>query len=147
MNQQQIVQWALRELGILPQQINQRIQAQPTFELACEALIELKRVARKRYRELAFQWHPDRNHGDVEAEMRFKVLGQVLENFKRLELQEPKPVRRVVHFYPASSPFGTSTTVTGTNTGTGTAWQTFTVTTNSSTSVSTDGINVIIRVN
>jgi hypothetical protein len=108
----------MNELGAGPQHLRERVQSQPTFELACKALEELKADARKRHKELVFQWHPDRHPDNVEEmTLKLKALNRIAEDLDKLKLQHqvrrPRPpVMRVVHFYQAS-PFG-STVTTGT---------------------------------
>lgn len=79
------------ELGVTFQHL-QQIQHMPVYEMACEALENLKEVARVRYKKLAFEYHPDRNPGDASAEVKFKILGKLLEELKGLRLQKPAPV-------------------------------------------------------
>lgn len=124
---QQILFQVARALDATPERL-QQIARLPTFELACKALEELKTEVHKRYKKLAFEWHPDRNPGDPEAEAKFKALGQVLKELDKLQLQRPQPVfHRVVHFYPAS-PYGGTVTTSTTTTGFG-AWHPFDATT------------------
>ena len=120
---QQILFQVARALDATPERL-QAIARLPNFELARKALEELKAEVHKRYKKLAFEWHPDRNPGDPEAEAKFKALGQVLKELDKLQLQRPQPVfHRVVHFY-RTSPYGGSVTTNTTATGFG-AWHPF----------------------
>lgn len=102
-------------LNAAPQRI-QQLQRMP-YPTAVQALEGIKAEARKRYKQLAFQWHPDRNQEDERAEEKFKVLGAVLADLEKLQLRPPppRPVVRYVHF-PATNPFGSSVSYTSTST-------------------------------
>jgi len=115
MDQKKLLLEVMTEMGASPQQLQQKVQRQPTLEKAREALSDLKEEAKKRYKKLAFQWHPDRNPDDPTATARFKLLGQVMEGLEKIELR-PRPTVHVVQFYPQRSPFG------GTATSTSTSW-------------------------
>ena len=121
MNRQLILE-VMTALGAAPDRI-QQIQRMPSFQLAVQALEDIKTKARKRYKRLAFQWHPDRNQGDEAAEARFKALGSVLADLEKLRLQPPPmaPAVRFVHF-PRPSPFGSTVTYTSTSTTTSTTY-------------------------
>ena len=112
--EQQLVLEVMNALGAGPQHLQQRVQSQPTFELACKALEELKADARKRHKELVFQWHPDRHPDNVEEmTLKLKALNRIIADLDKLNLRhQPRPrppVMRVVHFYQAS-PFGSTVT-------------------------------------
>ena len=112
--EQQLVLQVMNELGAGPQHLRERVQSQPSFELACKALEELKVDARKRYKELVLKWHPDRHPDNVEEmTVRLKALNRIISDLDKLKLnhqvRRPQPVMRVVHFYQAS-PFGSTVT-------------------------------------
>ncbi len=85
------------------------------FKQAIEGLEKVKAEARKRYKQLAFKWHPDRNPDNVaEAEARFKVLGMVLKELEALQVrqrppQQPRQVFHVVFHHNSKTSTGTST--------------------------------------
>jgi hypothetical protein len=74
-------------------------------------------AAHRRYKPLAFKWHPDRNPDNPEVEEKFKLLTPILSDLDRLKLipPGPQPIVRVIHF-PRTSPFGGSVTTSTTST-------------------------------
>ncbi len=113
-NQQelQLAVWAVQELNAAPGRV-QRLVPLP-FKEAVEGLEAIKVEARKRYKQAAFKWHPDRNpDNQAEAEARFKVLGFVLNELEALEIRQrpPQPPRQVFHvvFRHSSATTSTST--------------------------------------
>jgi len=116
--EQQLILEVMNALGAGPQHLQQRVQSQPTFELAAKALEELKADAHKRHKELVFQWHPDRHPDNVEEmTLKLKALNRIIADLDKLKLRHrPRPrrqVMQVVHFYQAS-PFGSTVTARGT---------------------------------
>jgi hypothetical protein len=116
----QLVLRVMNELGAGPQHLQERVQSQPNYELACKALEELKADARKRYKELALKWHPDRNPGNPEAETLIKALNRIIADLDKLQLRppQPRPVMRVVHFHRTWPGGGSATTTSAAGTGT-----------------------------
>lgn len=115
-NQQErlLVLWAMQELNAAPGHV-QRLMPLP-FKKAVEELEVIKVEARKRYKQAAFKWHPDRNpDNQAEAEARFKVLGFVLNELEALQIrqrppQQPRQVSHVVfHRNTAAASTDTST--------------------------------------
>lgn len=135
--QRQLILEVMQALDATPQRIHQ-LQRMP-FQQAVKALEEIKVEARKRYKKLAFQWHPDRNPDDPSAETKFKLLGSVLADLEKLRFRPPPPPRPMVirHVYmPSVSPFGSSVSFTNTTSSTA-----------STTTVSYNAVNaVFIRV-
>lgn len=111
---------------------------QMTFQEAAKRLDEIKAEAKKRFKQLQFKYHPDRNPNCQEASTRrFKLLPAALEFIERLIIQPKetiyaqtvdgspgrplgRPGRRQVRFsyFPGAHPFGgTVTAVTDVVTG------------------------------
>ena len=106
MNQQEF----LRRLGVTMDAI-QAVRRAPNAQAAAERLDALKDEARRRYRKLVFELHPDRG-GDPES---FKLLTQVYEEVQKLRVQpqQTRPVfRRVIVNIPAPTATTTSATTT-----------------------------------
>lgn len=110
---------AVRALGVLPTDFD-AIRVAP-FPRAVEMLKELKERARKNYKRLAFELHPDRTGNDPVKTERFKFFGEILSKLEALEVRPPPPMPQVqVHMAPvtwvqASARFvntGASTTTT-----------------------------------
>lgn len=72
------------------------------FEGAQVRLDELKKEARKLYRKLVYQLHPDRNPDDPDAGTKLQVLSDVLKQIEGLKLQRaaPPPIMHV-QFHPS----------------------------------------------
>jgi hypothetical protein len=105
----QLVREVMEALDATPERIRQ-LTTLP-FPKAVESLNIIKEEAKKRYKKLAFEWHPDRNPSDPIAEERFKTLGAVMADLNKLQFRPPPPVVQYVHF-PAVSPFGSSVSFT-----------------------------------
>lgn len=89
------------EMGVTEQRV-MNIQTASSFEEARARLAALKADVKATYKKLAFQYHPDRNPGDVEAEAKFKGLGAVLQEVEKLEVRarpQPIPVQPTTPFY------------------------------------------------
>jgi hypothetical protein len=101
----------------------QAIERMP-FELGGKALEELKERARKSYRKLAFELHPDRTGNDPEKTERFRTLATVYEKIEKMTLRRapqmpPQPIiiiRQVVFRHPFSTMHVTGAATTGTPT-------------------------------
>ena len=110
------------EMGVTEQRVTS-IQAASSFEAARSRLAAFKADVKATYKKLAFQYHPDRNPGDAEAEAKFKGLGTVLQEVEKLEVQarpQPIPVQSTTPFYsrrPGPSIYATVTNSTSVNVG------------------------------
>jgi len=80
---------ALRQLGINPQEI-QALRFAP-YPRAQDMLAALKDRARKAYKRLALELHPDRTGNDPVKTDRFKLVGQVIADLDKLQIQPPPP--------------------------------------------------------
>lgn len=108
---------ALRELGIPPEDL--QVLPRLPFPQAQEKLRIMRQIARKNYKRLAFELHPDRTGNDPVKTEKFKLLGQILTDFDKIEVRPappppPMPVRqpmpvqwvqvgRPIHFTTAAS--------------------------------------------
>lgn len=103
----QLVREIMVALDATPERI-QKLCSLP-YPKAVEGLVIVKAEAHKKYKKLAFEWHPDRNPDDPKAEARFKALGAVLADLDKLQLRPPAstPIVHYIHF-PAATPFGSS---------------------------------------
>ena len=121
MDRRQLILLAMEALGVLPQHM-QKIQRMP-YPQAVRGLEALKAEARKRYKRAAFEWHPDRNQDDPDAEAKFKALGAVLADLEKLRVQPPapRPVVQFVHI-PRTTPYGSAVTYTTSSTTTTTTY-------------------------
>ena len=111
--ERQLAMWAMQELNAKPDRVQQLKQL--PFKQAAEGLETLKAEVKKRYKQLALKWHPDRNpSNEEEATKRFKMLGRVLEELGSLRVQQrpPMPMQQVFHvvFHHNTASTGTSTT-------------------------------------
>ncbi len=105
---------ALRELGVrLPEDLD-AVRHAPSFEAGQAKLAELKERARRNFKHLAFELHPDRTGGDPEKTERFKRIAQAHGEVEKLQLQRRPPVQQVfvMHQY---MPFHAPTPVTSTS--------------------------------
>ncbi len=66
---------------------------------------ELKDGAKKAYRKLIFELHPDRTGNDPEKTAQMTFLGQVMADIDRLEVRPPAPVMPRVQIQ-VQVPFG-----------------------------------------
>lgn len=95
---------ALIDLGVTPLALDEVRRAPP--EKGPQLLEQLKRLAKSRYKKLAFELHPDRNPGNQEAAARLSYLSSVFRDVEKMAYQAPVPafqapvgqvaVRRVV---------------------------------------------------
>lgn len=84
---------ALRELGVRIPADFDAIQRAPTFGQAQQMLADLKERARKNFRKLAFELHPDRTGGDSAQTEHFMILSRAKEELDRIKLQLMTPPR------------------------------------------------------
>jgi hypothetical protein len=85
----QDVQRALVALGV-SQQDFETIRRVP-FPQAQTLLQELKTKARRNYKKLAFELHPDRTQGDETKAQLFVLLGHVLGELDKTTVRPPQP--------------------------------------------------------
>ena len=97
------------------------------FPQAQTLLQELKTKARRNYKRLALELHPDRTQGDEVKAQLFVLLGQVLEELDKTTVHPPPP--QPVQFV----------NFTAVNVSTWQAWQAHGVPTSSATTTSTGG--------
>lgn len=83
------VQRALTALGVVPQDF-ETIRRVP-FQQAQLLLQELKTKAKRAYKRLALELHPDRTAGDEAKASLFVLLGRVLEELEKTEVRPPAP--------------------------------------------------------
>lgn len=112
----------LRALGVnYPADI--RAIEQMPFEQGEKALEALKERARKNFRQLAFELHPDRTGNDPEKTERFKALAQIRDRLGKMTLRRavaPPPqvvfihVQQTVFRHPFSTMNVTNTAATST---------------------------------
>jgi hypothetical protein len=88
--ERQRLEKGLQALGVTPEDFN-TVQRQPTYELACAKLEEVKEKVRKAYKRLAFELHPDRTGNDIEKTELFKAVGQVKADIESLNINPPRP--------------------------------------------------------
>jgi hypothetical protein len=96
------VQRAFDALGVTQQDF-ETIRRVP-FPQAVTLLQELKAKARRTYKRLILELHPDHNQGDTAKTELYMLLGRVLEELDKLKVQPLPPAPPPsVFFYPAAS--------------------------------------------
>jgi hypothetical protein len=125
--QAQQLEQAMTDLG-LTAEAHASVRQAPSFEAAVARLDAIKAEAKRRYRKLALELHPDRTGGDVDKTERFKVLAQVMDQLEKMRVGRPPaprpappPVRVVVfstapgfgYGYGFSGSSGATSTTTG----------------------------------
>jgi hypothetical protein len=75
-------------LGILPLDW-QRVQRAPNLEAAKNELEHIKERAKKAFKKLALELHPDMNGGDEEKTVKFKQLNEALQILDKLQIRPP----------------------------------------------------------
>lgn len=88
------------------------VQTAPSFEAGQKALEELKTRAKKQFRKVAMDLHPDRTNNDPAKTEDFKLVSVVVEELDKLALRRPQP-RPQIHIVFQS--FGGQTTATTTS--------------------------------
>lgn len=105
---------AVEALGITVADV-EGIRRSP-FPQAQTMLQALKDRAKKNYKKLAFELHPDRTNNDPVKTDLFKVLGQVLADIEKLQVRPPPPpiVRQqvAVHWVQVARTVATGTSST-----------------------------------
>jgi hypothetical protein len=109
------VEQAKKDLNFTEQVIQERLAGITNLEEGNRVFDGLKQEAKKLFKKLALELHPDRTQNDPEKTERFKVLVQVMEAIEQLRLQ-PKPQPRMITVIVQS--YGNAT-VTNTSTATG----------------------------
>jgi hypothetical protein len=100
-------------LGIFPPDF-QRVQRAPSFEQAKQELELLKERARKGFRKVAIELHPDQNGGDEMKTETFKQLNGLVQKIEKLQLRPPQPrpvIMTGMPFVTGVSTSGATTTV------------------------------------
>lgn len=87
---------ALQALEVTDQKI-ETIRRVP-FEQAQVLLAELKANARRVYKRLAIQLHPDQTGGDQDKTDLFVLLGQVLAELEKTTVAPPRPQPQAISF-------------------------------------------------
>jgi len=112
----QQLQEAFGHLQVSPRDFLAIRQAQ-SLQAAQERLAELKERVKRRWKQLAFELHPDRTEGDEAKEKLFKLLSQVVKQFAEVKVTPPPrrvPFRRVVMQQPITWTTNSSTSSTNT---------------------------------
>lgn len=108
-------------LGMGPREL-QALQGLPSSEIK-RRFEELQKTVQKRFKELAFDLHPDRNQGDPEATKKFTHLKNVKDALLQLQLsirpRQLQPIRQVIVTRGVSF---NSTTTNSTTTSSTTNW-------------------------
>ena len=103
----QDAQRALVALGVTPRDLDAVRQA--PIVRAGPLLQGLKANARRQYKRLALELHPDRTQGDEAKTEFFKLLGLVLAEFLKVSVKAAPPQRPAIHVHYYTQP-ATSTT-------------------------------------
>lgn len=111
------VQRALAKLGVTPQDFD-TIRRVP-FPQAQTLLQELKAKARRNYKRLAVELHPDQTNDDKAKTELFVLLGRVLEELDKTVVHPP-PVHQpiVINYSFNTAPTWVSTSTTSSTTAT-----------------------------
>ncbi len=104
---------ALRDLGV-SQNDFVAIQREPIVR-AREMLTELKARAKKNFKRLVSELHPDKTNGDEEKTRRFKIVSSVMTELEKIQVQERPPAPPVVFLWhhPITMTNGTNTHTVG----------------------------------
>lgn len=95
---------AFADLGVYPNDV--RALERLPFPEAQVALLELKERARRNFRRLSLELHPDRNGGNEALTERFKVMSAVRDELEKIEVHPaPAPPRPVPAHPRAVNPF------------------------------------------
>ena len=88
-NDQAMTLEAFRMLGVSVQDFWAIRQA--PFQQAVPMLQDLKDRAKRNYKRLALELHPDRTGNDETKTAQFKFLSQILSDFEKLQVRPPPP--------------------------------------------------------
>jgi hypothetical protein len=80
-----MVQQAFADLGVHPHDV-EALSSLP-YEEARQRLVLLKDLARKNFRRMALELHPDRTGNDPEKTARFKLLSVIRDDLERVEVR------------------------------------------------------------
>lgn len=119
----------LRELGVTPEALS-RMTALPSPQDVQKALTALQAAAKKRYRELALELHPDRTQGDEAKTERFKAIVLAYKEVQSLRVvvrRPPPPPMPIQVFYGGMTYASTGTTSTTSTSWSSTGWNTIRV--------------------
>ena len=149
MNQHPHIIEALRELGVQIPADFEAIQRAPTLKQAQKMLADLKDRARRNFRKLAFELHPDRTGGDNARTEHFMILSKAKEELDKIQLQpirrRPPPPPVSVSWVRAPAPRGPAYVPTNGMTGSVyTAYYTSATSTTTSTMGNFDPFRVVI---
>ncbi len=98
------MQQAYLDLGVYPSDLA-ALRHLP-YELAASGLDALKQRARRNFRRLSLDLHPDRTGNDPEKTERFKQLSAVRDELERVQVQARPEPRPVPMHAVAVNPFG-----------------------------------------
>lgn len=94
------------------------IERATSFVVGQQALEALKERAKKQFKKLAFELHPDRTNNDPAKTEDFKLISAAVDDLEKLQLRPPPPPRpvmptiRIVFRSYGGGFTGTSTTTT-----------------------------------
>jgi len=108
------IQQAVQALGITPADFDAIRRA--SFPQAQDMLQALKDRAKKNYKRLVFELHPDRTGNDPGKTELFKILGQVITDIEKLQVQPPPPPPQFVRVQVPLQWVQVARTVNGTTT-------------------------------
>ena len=104
------VQQAFADLGVHPNDL--QALARIPFPESQQKLADLKDLARRNFRRLSLELHPDRNGGDEAKTERFKTMSRLRDELEKIEVQPAPVAPRPVPQHPRGvnpfqqSPFG-----------------------------------------
>jgi hypothetical protein len=115
------IQRAMLILGLAPNDFRAVEQA-PSFEAGQQMLAALKERAKKQFRKVAMELHPDRTNNDPAKTDDFKLVSAVVEDIEKLVFGRPQPPPQMrqqqmrVVFVRMNVGFGFSSSTTTTTT-------------------------------
>jgi hypothetical protein len=111
---------AFRHLGVTPGDL-MGIRSSKSLPEAQGRLKALQERVKKRWKQLAFELHPDRTQGDKVKEQLFKLLAGVVNKIEEAKIQPPRPRMRPMAVRFVQQPIYTSTS-SSTSTSTWGSW-------------------------